>query len=934
MKAHHEQVAALFLKALRLPADQRAAYLDQAKCDTCVRQEVQHLLAQDADPVTALATQSAVRDAIIRAIAETEIATETVGSPSATDFVEGSHHGQFLPGTMLTKRYRIVSLLGKGGMGEVYRADDLELGQSVALKFLPRDMADDHDRLTRFRNEVRVARQVSHPNVCRIYDLGEVDGQYFLSMEYVDGEDLSVVLRRLGRLANEKAVEISRQLCSGLAAAHAIDVLHRDLKPANVMIDGRGRVRLTDFGLATLAGRLPKKEIVAGTPAYMAPEQLAGREVSTRSDIYSLGLVLFEVFTGQCAFNQKSLANIQDRHNSDTRTRLSDIVDMDPAVERVILRCLAVDPQQRPPSALAVAAALPGGDPLAAALEAGETPSPEMVANAGDHGGLHPRTALSCLLFVIAGLSVITWLNSKYSLLHVVRPEKPPQVLADRAQTIVGRLGLGGSSVDHAFGFVVDRELLRNLAQADHSSQQWNEMSGVRNRAISFWYRQGPNDFVPSGPAGRVTEFNPPVVTAGMINLRLNPSGNLVELWSIPTRQKGPRESPQPPPWPDLFTEAGLDYAAFTASAQQTPPVFSDSLIAWEGPYSDNRQTMIRVEAAAFRGVPVYFGFMELDAEPGDMVPSNANHGRTIMVLVLLVLLAIALLTAVVLARRHLQLGRGDKRGSARLALFAAATYLAAWLLSADHIASIFEVNLLLSAMGRASLMGLFFWIMHVALEPLIRRRWPESLTAWNRLLSGRFRDPMIGRAILFGAVAQTTTDLMLRIVHISSQWLGQPALVPAESSMDALLGGGYVLAECIRVLPIAASYPLVALLVIIFFRALFRRQGLAMVAFVLLLTVLPALGASRSALPFALAANAIMATCIIILLTQCGVLTLVAAAMFGLLHSSFPLSYEFSAWYARGPQVAIAASLVLVLFGFYTSLAGQPLFKDGLSES
>ena len=131
-----------------------------------------------------------------------------------------SSQGRFLPGTLLAGRYRIVALLGKGGMGEVYRADDLMLEQPVALKFLPESLDKDEEALARFRNEIRIARQVSHPNVCRVYDLGEVEGHTFLSMEYVDGEDFASLLRRIGRLPPDKALEIARQLCAGLAAAH------------------------------------------------------------------------------------------------------------------------------------------------------------------------------------------------------------------------------------------------------------------------------------------------------------------------------------------------------------------------------------------------------------------------------------------------------------------------------------------------------------------------------------------------------------------------------------------------------------------------------------------------------------------------------------------------------------------------------------------
>ncbi len=294
-----------------------------------------------------------------------------------------------LPGTVVADRYRIVALVGRGGMGEVYRADDLKLGQTVALKFLPRFVGRGDPWTARLLDEVRIARQISHPNVCRVYDVGEADYRHFLSMEFIDGEDLASLLRRIGRVPPEKAVQIARQLCAGLAAAHDQGVLHRDLKPANVMIDGRGRARIADFGLATLREGIPPQEAIAGTPAYMAPEQLAGREVTVRSDLYALGLVLYELFAGRPAFERAgSFAELRERRSGPPPTPSTHVEGLDPAIERAILRCLEPDPALRPASALAVSAALPGGDPLAAALAAGETPSPEVVAAAPKEGSL------------------------------------------------------------------------------------------------------------------------------------------------------------------------------------------------------------------------------------------------------------------------------------------------------------------------------------------------------------------------------------------------------------------------------------------------------------------------------------------------------------------------------------------------------------------
>src|SRR5437667_3608930 len=354
---------------------------------------------------------------------------------SATSF-DSIDDARFVPGTMLAERYRIVGLIGRGGMGEVYRADDLKLGQAVALKFLPEHLLSDGAALARFHREVRVARQVSHKNVCRVYDIGEVDGRHFLSMEFIKGEELSSLLRRIGRLPQDKAIQIARQICAGLAAAHDVGVIHRDLKPSNVMIDGDGNARILDFGLAGLTEEFSDDEIRAGTPAYMSPEQLEGKTFTVRSDIYSLGLVLYELFTGKRAFEASTLNELIKLRRSDTTptTPTSIIKDLDPLVEKVIDRCIQKDPEQRPASAIQVAAALPGGDPIAAALAAGETPSPEMVAAAPKEGILKPVVATALLVTCIGVLALGCWLAKYTALYRMTSLDLPPEALRVRAR--------------------------------------------------------------------------------------------------------------------------------------------------------------------------------------------------------------------------------------------------------------------------------------------------------------------------------------------------------------------------------------------------------------------------------------------------------------------------------------------------------------------
>src|ERR1700678_595014 len=416
-----------------------------------------------------------------------------------------SSQGQYVAGTTLADRYRIVSLLGKGGMGEVYRAEDLKLNQGVALKFLPVAMHDDEAARERFYQEVRLAREISHANVCRVFDIGELDGRLFLTMEYVDGEDLASLLRRIGQFPQAKGLDIARQMCAGLAAAHDHGVLHRDLKPGNIMLDGRGRVRITDFGLAALSENMGGEEVSAGTPAYMAPEQLAGVEVTQRSDIYSLGLVMYEIFTGKKAYEAASIGELLRLRETSSPSSISALVkDIDPLTERVIQRCLERDPAKRPASALQIAAALPGGDPLAAALAAGETPSPEMVAAAGEKEGLRPAIAWGCLLLIVLGLAATAALSEKMQLNNLVPLPSPPEVLAAKARDIARELGYIATPVDTVYSFDLSPEYLDYIEKNDRSLTRWNKLSSGVPPALTFWYRESPQfmssgrfDFVP-----------------------------------------------------------------------------------------------------------------------------------------------------------------------------------------------------------------------------------------------------------------------------------------------------------------------------------------------------------------------------------------------------------------------------------------------------
>ncbi|HYL37705.1 MAG TPA: protein kinase [Bryobacteraceae bacterium] len=861
----------------------------------------------------------------------TEVSTRTraVAPGSPTPRSDSSEEGRFLPGTLLGDRYRIVSLLGSGGMGEVYRASDLRLGQPVALKFLPEETARDPKTLARFHSEVRIARQVAHPNVCRVYDIGEVEGHPYISMEYVDGEDLHSLLRRIGRLPPDKAVEIARKLCAGLAAAHDKGVLHRDLKPANIMIDGRGHVLITDFGLASVIGQIEGVEARNGTPGYMAPEQLSGKEVSAQSDIYALGVVLYEMFTGKRPFPATSRAELlrleEEGHPPNPRSIVKDI---DPAVENVTLRCLDPDPRNRPSSALAVLGALPGGDPLEAALAAGETPSPEMVAAAGAKVGLKPRVALAWLAATLAGLVALAFIVQKIDLLTNIPFDNSPEVLAGKAQEISAQLGYAGRGDSTAYGFEYRPGPIRFLLRANPSSY-WQRFAQGRPATMRFWYRSSPAPLAPRETLDviRVTPDDPPNQVPGMRELILDPQGRLLAFEAVPPRFDDHQSAPpQVPDWNALFQAAGLDPARFHAvDPQWTPRVDADVRAAWSGSYPEAPDIPIRIEAAGFQGKPVYFeDFGPWSRQP---TPAQASGGqKPTGEVVYIVLQLIVIFGSIPFARYNLRQGRGDTRGAIRLGLFATAVGLAAWLIGGAHVGDVQETDLFFRAAMRAVLGGVLIAVNYVSFEPFVRRRWPQTLISWSRLLAGTFRDPLVGKDVLIGVGVGIALALVQGFGGILYDIFRIP-FVHTFTRETALAGGRFMIGESLFVM-VDAFYKSLGILFLLFLaRMLLRKQWLA--AGVVTVALAGIIAANITIWYIGWPVNIAFFGIMVLVLVRFGLLALVVAMFVSLFVDSFPLGTDLSVWYAGEIVFTIVVVLVPALFALRTALAGQRLLVE-----
>ena len=825
-----------------------------------------------------------------------------------------SDQARFLPGTVLNGRYRVVALVGRGGMGEVYRADDLKLAHPVALKFLPARLAADRAALARLLGEVRVARQVSHPNACRVFDADEAGGHPFLAMEYIDGEDLATLLRRIGRVPHDKAVELARQICAGLAAAHDAGVLHRDLKPANVMIDGRGRARITDFGLASLGGDLHADDLRAGTPAYMAPEQLAGREVSVRSDLYSLGLVLHELFTGQRASAASTAAPARA---------------LDPLVERVILQCLETDPAERPGSAREVAARLPGGDPLAAALAAGETPSPEMVAAAPRAGALRPAVAAACLAGVGLALAGIVVASGGTRLHRLVPLDKPPAVLAERAGEIAAGFGYGPAA-DRAYGFAYDDAYVLHEDRAVGAAR-WDRFAAGQPLAIHFWYRQSPRP-LETLRLGPVTERDPPLEVAGMATVVLDPRGRLVEFTGVPPQAEPPEGGDTPPvDWSAVFAAAGLSLPAFTpANPAWTPPTFADRRAAWTGTYADFPEVPIRVEAAAYRDRPVYFRIVAPWDQPArDHEVAEAASGRAGYLLFLTVAAAVVA-GGILLARRNLRQGRGDRRGATRLAAVVFASSMLGWLAGADHVPTVVgEVYLFAEAAAQVLTLALVVWVLYLALEPYVRRLWPNLIISWTRLLGGRWRDPMVGRDVLLGGLLGLchTVAILSGVPLARALGIARPPIAGVD--LGALRGLRGLLAVVLGdSLPTSVLAGFGFLFVLLLLYALLRRERAAAAALWLLIATAQVLLFTGGHPWPAIVSILVIAFLVVVTVARLGLLAMIAFQLFFTLSFHIPTTSDLSSWYAQNTVLTVVVMAALAVYGYRISVAGQPLFR------
>jgi serine/threonine-protein kinase len=710
-----------------------------------------------------------------------------------------------------------------------------------------------------------------------------------------------------------------------MEAAHERGVLHRDLKPANIMIDGRGRVRITDFGIAIAAGEDADAGATMGTPAYMAPEQFTGAPATVRSDIYGLGLVLYEIYCGKKAFSTRTLAELREQKEHVAPRAPSEIRQgMDPIVEQQIMRCIDRDPQARPRSIRQLLASLPGGDPLAAAIAAGQTPSPEMVAASGLKEGLQPAKAVMLLIVVILGALGMALMNPRASLLMRNPNGKDPHVLADRAQEMIKTAGYTYLPADSASALDYDGDFVRYIQETNATPGRWDVFQ--QYSPVVFWFRQSPRilenlpvrrDQTVAGTGIRPEE--PPLQYSGDVLVRLDMEGRLRSFTAIPpqTRVDAPGGAPD---WKVLFSAAGLDPSQWTSvEPQWNPNQFADAQAAWTGTIPGT-EFPGRIEAAAYRGKPVSFEIVGPWTRPARM---NAAAPVRFLFVLLIGALTTIVIASVYLARRNLRLGRGDRRGASRIAIVVMGLSVVSWILNEHHVASGWELVLASTNAGMTLLVGTVMWVLYLALEPAVRRRQSSILVSWTRAWAGQWRDPVIGRDVLIGAALCVAVLCIQRLLIVAPAWLGYPEGALFERDIGYQFASSISLSRIFDGFMYAIGDALFLAMLFVVFRVVVRSERVACALWVLVISTLVfvASGAPIVFLPVAIIAGVLL----LVVLLRVGVLCIAASAALNNLWN-YPVTLNTSAWYAGLGYAAMILFAAATIYGFYMSLGGRRL--------
>jgi serine/threonine-protein kinase len=655
------------------------------------------------------------------------------------------------------------------------------------------------------------------------------------------------------------------------------------------------------------------------------------------SDVYGLGLVMYEILTGRRAYEGKSVKELRDLQATGPPPSLSSLIsNLDPIVARVVMWCLEFDPAARPGSARAVAAALPGGDPLAAAVAAGETPSPEMVAAAGGRGALPASVGIGLVIAATAGLLLVGPINDKAALFRLAQFKKPPLVLAEKARSILHKLGHSDQPRPSAYRLFVNTDLLNHIEETDSSLNRWDRLAG-RPTAFGLWYRESKGPLVPYNRFNGLIEwYDPPNLSEGMSRLQLDELGRLRRLEIVLSPRTANRDSAVAADWNQLFSLAELDPQTFRrVEPLWSPPLPNDRRLAWEGFYPGENPLPVRIEAGTLNGRVTYFRLYDtyerdrlLEEPPGagrgedryaGVVPPRRGFLGTALVLAFVIV-------PLFIVWRNIRSRRADPETAFRFGAFGAGlTFLAGGLCISGYSSADTVVGIMILQLAGALAMGVLLALGYLAAEPYLRRHWPDLLISWTRLAKGQYSNQLVGRDLLIGISAGAVTAVIYWVVHLAPTWFGLPLAGLEVDLIGTLMGGRWALAEFLSPnFLIVSMFTVVTLLI---FVLILRRRTTAVIItylIVLLFAARPGIGVLSdpgSIGPF-LADAAFLAIWLAIL-TRFGLLATVAMDFVVRRLVDFPITLDTSAWYAGTSHLTLIALAVFALCAFRTATTG-----------
>jgi serine/threonine-protein kinase len=599
---------------------------------------------------------------------------------------------------------------------------------------------------------------------------------------------------------------------------------------------------------------------------------------------------------------------------------ISVAADIDPAVEKVIRRCLDPDPAKRPANALAVAAALPGGDPLAMALAAGETPSPEMVAAAGTVEGMPRKWALVSLALVVVFLLVQIPVRQQRTAFFRAALDQPPEVLAHLSRAVAESFGYTRKPADSHI-WLEHRWDLPSYLSTLPEPRQWDEWYAAESPIVSN-YRESLSP-LDAWPYGLVNRTNPTPLSAGMAGIVLDGNGDLRDFVAMPYAAGSSPTQPE-----TVFRAAGLELKGFTETTPEEAPTRPfDQRRAWRGPHPKIPNTELVVEAASWKGQITQASVTIVKPK----TVSNAASGPTLLgrvrVGAIWTMQTFAALVVFLMAVRNLRLRRTDLHGALRVA--AACFLLAglAWAGALHPLASDALLNHALAAAGDWLLSAAILFLVYLALEPEVRARWPHSIVTWNRVLAGRWRDPQVASDILIGAAVGVGMFTFFKLVFLLISRHVEP--VSFDVSLRFALGTRQWIGGHASGLSDALRTGLMIFLCIFGMRQMLRRDALAAVAAALLFTMVQGevIYAENWALMTLL--YLLVYSALAFVLLRCGLVATIAAVFFADSGNAVLLGWDWTTWYAPYGVASLLLLIGIAVWAFWRSLGDRELLAE-----